>query len=79
MQTASSRIWTQVNISIYYNDNHYTTSASWKFEVIYANKYQVFLSNSNNFYRPIWLIDGTWTGTTTPRQSRPESNGIYTN
>ena len=26
MQTASHRVWTQVAMSISYNDNHYTTS-----------------------------------------------------
>ena len=28
MQSASSRIWTHVDLSISYNDNHYTTNAS---------------------------------------------------
>ena len=31
MQTASSRIWTQVAVSISYDSNHYTTNASIKY------------------------------------------------
>ena len=30
MQSASSRIWTHVAVSISYNDNHYTTDTSFK-------------------------------------------------
>ena len=32
MQTASSRIWTRVTVSISYYSNHHTTSASYKCE-----------------------------------------------
>ena len=42
MQSAPSRIWTQVAVSISYNDNHYTTGTT------YIN---VFIS----IYLPIYL------------------------
>ena len=28
MQSASSKIWTRIAVSIFYNDNHYTTGTS---------------------------------------------------
>ena len=32
MQSVSSRIWTRVAVSIYYDDNHYTTGTSMYIE-----------------------------------------------
>ena len=37
MQSASSRIWTRVAVSISYDDNHHTTGTT------------IILSNSNNY------------------------------
>ena len=34
MQSASSRIWTRVAVSISYDDNHYTTGTSYVFHMI---------------------------------------------
>ena len=34
MQSVSSRIWTRVAVSISYDDNHYTTGTSFKFQVL---------------------------------------------
>ena len=31
MQSVSSKIWTRVDVSISYDDNHYTTGTSYKF------------------------------------------------
>ena len=30
MQSASSRVWTRIAVSISYDDNHYTTGTSYK-------------------------------------------------
>ena len=38
MQSVSSRIWTRVAVSIFYDDNHYTTGTS-KFIIIIRKKY----------------------------------------
>ena len=60
MQSASSRIWTRVAVSISYDDNHYTTGTSFKnvinemcLEIIflkYMNKNCLALNNRQ------WLI-----------------------
>ena len=34
MQSVSSRIWTRVAVSIFYDNNHYTTGTSLKFGII---------------------------------------------
>ena len=49
MQSVSSRIWTRVAVSIYCDDNHYTTGTSSKY-LIYMYKEEL---TSNNLQ---WLI-----------------------
>ena len=41
----------------------------------YTQLYQVFLSDTNNSNRSLWLLVGTLTSTNTPCQSGPGSNG----
>ena len=41
MQPASSRIWTRVAVSISYDDNHYITGTSVKFDVSTAKNIAV--------------------------------------
>ena len=40
MQLASSRIWTRVAVSIFYDDNHYTTGTS---QEVLINKKKTYL------------------------------------
>ena len=44
MQSASSRIWTRIAVSISYEDNHYTTGTSTPNEIFIDSNILVFLS-----------------------------------
>ena len=57
MQTASSRIWTRVAVSISYDDNHYTTDTSIICYKLLKPCYKVLLIYFNdNIYLPIYLL-----------------------
>ena len=45
MQSASSRFWTRVAVSIFYDDNYYTTGTSTKYTGFYYEDRSVYLKN----------------------------------
>ena len=59
MQSASSRIWTRVAVSISYNDNHYTTVTSINraitviFRLITKGKVQTHLPPAMGYIVPL--------------------------
>ena len=59
MQSAASRIWTRVAVSISYNDNHYTTGTSFLHHGhlhLWAHPYFSSMFGSSNFdsFRDGW-------------------------
>ena len=55
MQTAMSRIWTQVTVSISDYDNHYTTSASLIYIILVMNMYPLMYNLI--FYQKLGVFD----------------------
>ena len=51
MQSVSSRIWTRVSVSIFYDDNHYTMGTSRAIAYV-----QLILSVCNNLQAFLWLL-----------------------
>ena len=49
MQSASSRIWTRVAVSISYDDNNYTTGTFYD-KMMMNSVYHVFQCDINNFH-----------------------------
>ena len=81
MQSVSCRIWTCVAVSIFNDDNHYTTGTSKYLGNTIELIWQLFVGtqyNSFNYSKGlssfIWLIEGTLTDISTSGVSRPGSN-----